>query len=56
MPTTQEINIPVESAIIERMRSGETEIHIQTRWKPGRDPLFTLQLPVIDYSLHYAKL
>ena len=38
-----EINvcIPVVSAIIERIRDGEKEILIQTRWKPERDPEYS---------------
>lgn len=39
--------IPVVSAIIERSRNGETEVLLQTRWKPERDPLYsgTLEIP-----------
>lgn len=39
--------IPVVSAIIERQRDGETEVLIQTRWKPERDPVYsgTLEIP-----------
>lgn len=44
-----EINvcIPVVSAIIERNGSEETEILIQTRWKPERDPKYsgTIEIP-----------
>lgn len=41
------ICIPIVSAIIERMHNGETEILVQTRWKPGRDPQYsgTLEIP-----------
>lgn len=35
--TRQECCIPVVSAIIERSRKGDTEILMQTRWKPDRD-------------------
>lgn len=40
-------NIPVISALIERERNGETEILVQTRWKPERDPIYsgTLEIP-----------
>ena len=34
------INCAVVSAIIERDRDGNTEILIQTRWKPERDPVY----------------
>lgn len=37
----------VISAIIERVRDGELEILVQTRWKPERDPVYsgTLEIP-----------
>ena len=35
------INFAVVSAIIERERNGDTEILIQTRWKPVKDPLYS---------------
>lgn len=40
-------NIPVVSAIIEREKDGETEVLIQTRWKPERDPQYsgTFEIP-----------
>lgn len=40
-------NIPIVSAIIERIRNGETEVLIQTRWKPESDPIYsgTLEIP-----------
>jgi 8-oxo-dGTP diphosphatase len=39
--------IPVVSAIIERAGAEETEILIQTRWKPERDPIYsgTIEIP-----------
>jgi len=39
--------IPVVSAIIERAGAEETEILIQTRWKPERDPEYsgTIEIP-----------
>ena len=38
---------PIVSAIVERERDGETEILVQTRWKPRRDPKYsgTLEIP-----------
>ena len=38
---------PVISAIIEREHNKETEILVQTRWKPERDPEYsgTLEIP-----------
>ncbi|MCB9058113.1 MAG: NUDIX domain-containing protein [Calditrichae bacterium] len=41
------ISIPVVSAIIERQHGGETEILVQTRWKPQWDPIYsgTLEIP-----------
>jgi 8-oxo-dGTP pyrophosphatase MutT (NUDIX family) len=47
MPTEHEVNIPVVSAIIERIKNDETEILIQTRWKPEADPLYsgTFEIP-----------
>jgi len=36
-----ETNIPVISAIIERNNNGTTEVLIQTRWKPNRDPIYS---------------
>ena len=34
-------NIPIISAIIEREHSGQTEVLIQTRWKPKKDPVYS---------------
>lgn len=47
MTTENKTNIPVVSAIIERVRNNETEILIQTRWKPNHDPVYsgTLEIP-----------
>jgi len=41
------INAVVVSVIIERERDGDTEILLQTRWKPERDPVYsgTLEIP-----------
>jgi 8-oxo-dGTP pyrophosphatase MutT (NUDIX family) len=39
-------NLPVVSAIIERTRNGETEILVQTRWKPDRDPKYSGTLEI----------
>ena len=30
--------VPVVSMIVERVRDGETEVLLQTRWKPDKDP------------------
>lgn len=47
MSIEKQTNIPVVSVIIERIRNGETEILIQTRWKPEHDPVYsgTLEIP-----------
>jgi 8-oxo-dGTP diphosphatase len=39
--------VPIISAIIERERNGETEILVQTRYKPDKDPKYsgTLEIP-----------
>ncbi len=41
------LNFSLVSAIIEREREGETEVLVQTRWKPQADPLYsgTLEIP-----------
>jgi len=41
------INGAVVSVIIERERGGATEVLLQTRWKPERDPVYsgTLEIP-----------
>ena len=39
-------NIPVVSAIIERQHEGKTQILVQTRWKPDRDPVYSGTLEV----------
>ena len=42
-----DVNFPIVSTLIEREHNGETEILVQTRWKPDRDPLYsgTLEIP-----------
>ncbi|MFA6428531.1 MAG: NUDIX domain-containing protein [Candidatus Buchananbacteria bacterium] len=47
MSTENQTNIPVISAIIERVRNGSVEILVQTRWKPNRDPEYsgTFEIP-----------
>ena len=42
-----DLNAPLVSAIIERERDGETEVLVQTRWKPDQDPEYsgTLEIP-----------
>jgi len=42
-----DLNAAIVSAIIEREHAGETEVLVQTRWKPTRDPEYsgTLEIP-----------
>jgi 8-oxo-dGTP pyrophosphatase MutT (NUDIX family) len=42
-----DLNAVIISAIIEREHADETQVLIQTRWKPARDPLYsgTLEIP-----------
>ncbi len=54
-------NIPVVSAIIERTHNGVTQVLIQTRWKPERDPVYsgTLEIPagwIDEYENVYDAL
>ena len=51
------INYAVVSAIIEREHHGETEVLIQTRWKPETDPVYsgTLEIPAGGMN-HYEKV
>ena len=46
-PLDLDVCFGVVSAIIERQHEGETEILVQTRWKPERDPEYsgTLEIP-----------
>ena len=37
----EKFSIPVISAIIERVKNDETEILVQTRWKPEEDPKYS---------------
>ena len=39
--------VPVVSAIIEREHDGETQVLLQTRWKPAQDPKYSgaLEIP-----------
>ncbi len=39
--------VPIVLAIIEREHEGETEILVQTRWKPDKDPKYSgaLEMP-----------
>ena len=60
-PLELHINYPVVSAIIERERDGETEILVQTRWKPESDPVYsgTLEIPaggILKYENVYHAL
>ena len=54
-------SLPVVTAIIERQQEGKTQVLVQTRWKPDRDPVYsgTLEIPagVIDeYENVYEAL
>jgi 8-oxo-dGTP diphosphatase len=42
-----DLNAVVISAILERQHAGKTQVLIQTRWKPDRDPVYsgTLEIP-----------
>lgn len=44
---SKKFSAPCVSAIIERRHRGQTEILIQTRWKPGADPKYsgTIEIP-----------
>jgi ADP-ribose pyrophosphatase YjhB (NUDIX family) len=39
--------VPIVSAIVERQRQGVTEVLVQVRWKPDRDPIYsgTFEIP-----------
>lgn len=39
-------SLPVVSAIIERQHNGKTQILVQTRWKPERDPVYSGTLEI----------
>ncbi len=54
-------NIPVVSAIIERIHNSATQVLVQTRWKPERDPVYsgTLEIPagwIDEYENVYDAL
>lgn len=54
-------SLPVVSAIIERVHNGVTQVLVQTRWKPERDPVYsgTLEIPagvVDEYENIYEAL
>lgn len=40
------VNFAFVTAIIERQRDGETEILVQTRWKPDKDPVYSGTLEI----------
>jgi 8-oxo-dGTP diphosphatase len=40
------VNFAFVSAIVERQRDGETEILVQTRWKPDKDPVYSGTLEI----------
>ena len=46
MTTDHKTNLPVVSAIIERLHKGRTQILVQTRWKPQRDPVYSGTLEI----------
>lgn len=61
MALNTKTNIPVVSAIIERNHNGKTEVLVQTRWKPERDPVYsgTLEIPagwIDEYENVYDAL
>ncbi len=39
-------SLPVVSAIIERVHEGKTQVLVQTRWKPDRDPVYSGTLEI----------
>ncbi len=39
-------SLPVVSAIIERQHEGKTQVLVQTRWKPDRDPVYSGTLEI----------
>jgi len=55
--TNLDINFAVVSAIIERNRNGITEVLIQTRWKPDRDPCYSglIEIPAGSVK-HYENV
>ena len=46
--------VPIVSAIIERQRGKVTELLVQVRWKPERDPVYTgtLEIPAGGIGLY----
>jgi len=46
MQKKENLNIPVVSDIIERVKDGKTEILVQTRWKPDRDSQYSGTLEI----------
>ena len=60
---TPKYPVPVISAIIERQREGQTEVLVQTRWKPGVDLKYSGTLEISDsflgrafYSLYFSVI
>ena len=43
--------VPIVLAIIEREHNGETEILVQTRWKPEKDPKYSGTIEVVAGTL-----
>jgi len=50
--------IPCVGAIIEREHNGMTEVLIQTRWKPQRDPIYkgTFEFPIGTLDKPYENI
>ena len=46
MATEHKTNLPVVSAIIERVHDGKIQVLVQTRWKPERDPIYSGTLEI----------
>lgn len=50
--------LPCVGAIIEREQGGEIELLIQTRWKPGSDPVYTgtIEFPIGKLETPYQNI
>src|SRR5881628_1562759 len=51
---TQWFTVPTVSAIIERQHQGRTQVLVQVRWKPERDPVYSgaFEIPAGGIGLH----
>lgn len=47
--------VPVVIAIIERQHEGETEVLVQTRWKPDKDPKYTGTMEITAGTLEMGE-